>query len=215
MKIAVLGTGDVGTTIATALLTLGHQVRLGSRTVDNAAARAWVDGAGAGASVGVFADATAFGDLVFLCVKGEAAPDVLDAAGSALTGKVVVDVSNPLDFSKGMPPTLLVTNTDSLGEQLQRRFPAAKIVKTLNTVSCKLMVNAAALNGGDHTMFICGDDNDAKARVLNEVLKPFGWRDVVDLGGISQARATEGYLPLWVRLYGALSTGGFNVKVVR
>ena len=215
MQIAVLGTGDVGTTIATKLVALGHQVRLGSRSRDTAAGLAWKDKAGVAASVDDFAGAAAFGELVFLCVKGDAAQAVLEAAGKGIDGKIVVDVTNPLDFSRGMPPTLTVTNTDSLGEQLQRAFPSATIVKTLHTVNHTLMVDATALADGAHTMFICGDDADAKARVRDEVLTPFGWRDVLDLGGIAQARATEGWLPLWVRLYGALQTGAFNIKVVR
>lgn len=215
MKIAVLGTGMVGDVIASKLTALGHDVKMGARSAENPAAAAWAKKAGARASTGTFADAAAFGEVAFLCVKGEAAGEVLKATKGGIDGKIVVDITNPLDFSKGMPPSLTITNTDSLGELLQREHPKAKIVKTLNTVNCNLMVDAKSLHGGEHTMFLCGEDAGAKERVVHDFLRPFGWSDVVDLGGIAQARATEGYLPLWVRLYGALKSPHFNVKVVR
>ena len=215
MKIAVFGTGMVGEVIGTKLVSLGHDVRMGSRTPDNAAALAWAKANGPKASTGTFADAAAFAEVAFLCVKGEAAVPVVAGVGSALDGKILVDISNPLDFSKGMPPTLSICNSDSLGEALQRTAKKTKVVKTLNTVNCQLMVNAQNLKGGEHTMFLCGDDAGAKERVLKEFLQPFGWSDVLDLGGISQARGTEAWLLLWTRLYGALKTPDFNLKVVR
>src|SRR5512139_4204406 len=136
-------------------------------------------------------------------------------AGEAnLGGKVLVDISNPLDFSKGMPPTLLVANTDSLGEQIQRALPSTKVVKTLNTVNCDIMVDPAKIPG-DHAMFICGDDAGAKSKVSRLLTEQFGWRSVLDLGPISSARATEGYLMLWVRLFGVLQTPRFNVAIVK
>ncbi len=215
MKIAVLGTGMVGTTIATKLVSLGHEVRLGAREATNEKAAAWVAASGTNASQGTFGDAAAFGELIFHCAKGTAALEVLQAAGAGtLRGKVVIDTSNPLDFSNGMPPTLTVANTDSLGEQLQRAFPEAHIVKTLNTVNCALMVDAGRLAGGDHDMFVCGNDGHAKSRVTEVLRGWFGWKNVVDLGDIKAARATESYLLLWLRLWGALKTGDFNVKVV-
>lgn len=189
---------------------------MGSRDAANPKAAAWVNSAGSKASAGTFAQAAAFGELVFNATSGTGALAALQAAGAEnLRGKIVVDISNPLDFSKGMPPTLTVTNTDSLGEQLQRAFPDAKIVKTLNTVNCALMVAPGNLAGGEHDMFICGNDKDAKARVA-EILKGwFGWKNLIDLGDITNARATEGYLPLWVRLYGHLQTPNFSLRVVR
>lgn len=215
MKIGVLGTGMVGRTIGSKLIELGHEVKLGSRRADDEKARAWSDTAGAHASHGTFADAAAFGELLFHCALGAAALEVLAAAGDVnLGGKILIDVTNPLDFSKGMPPTLLVTNDDSLGERLQRAHPALRVVKTLNTVSCDVMVNAGRVPG-DHTMFLCGNDASAKASVRELLTSEFGWRDVIDLGDITNARATEALLPIWVRLWGVLKTGDFNLKVVR
>lgn len=216
MKIGVLGTGMVGKAIGTKLVQLGHDVKMGSRTATNQEGLGWVSRAGGTASLGTFADAAAHGEIVFNCTAGFAAEEALRSCGGRLDGKIVIDVSNPLDFSKGMPPTLSIVNDDSLGERLQKAAPAAKVVKTLNTVNCDLMVDASKVGGGDTTLFVCGDDAAAKKRVVDDVLKGmFGWRDVVDLGGIAQARGLEMYLPLWVRLYGALQSPMFNVKLVR
>jgi predicted dinucleotide-binding enzyme len=215
MKIAVFGTGTVGNTVATKLVELGHDVKMGSRTADNAKAAAWVRQAGARASQGTYADAAAAGELLFNCTAGMGALAALEAAGARnLAGKVLVDISNPLDFSKGMPPSLSVCNTDSLAEQIQRAFPDLKVVKTLNTVTANVMVNPS-LVPGDHDMFISGNDGGAKGQVA-EILKSWlGWKSVVDLGDLSAARAQEGYLFLWLRLYGALRSPIFNVRVVR
>ena len=216
MKIAVLGTGMVGEAIATKLAALGHEVRMGARAAKNEKAVAWAAKAGPKASEGSFADAAAFGELVFHATAGVTALEALKAAGEEnLAGKVLVDISNPLDFSKGMPPSLFVAITDSLGEQIQRAFPKTKVVKTLNTVNCQLMVDPGRLAGGDHDMFVCGDDAEAKAKVRSLLVEGFGWKRVVDLGDITMARGTEAYLPLWVRLWGALGTAEFNVKIVR
>jgi len=216
MKIGVLGTGVVGQTIGKKLIDLGHEVKLGSRTANNDKGRAWAEQAGARASHGTFAESAAFGELLFNCTSGDVSLEVLAAASTEnLRDKVLVDVSNPLDFSKGRPPTLFVTNDDSLGERIQRAHPELKVVKTLNTVNCQLMVDAARVAAGEHTMFLCGNDASAKARVRELLVEGFGWRDVIDLGDISNARATEALLPIWVRLWGVLKTGDFNVKVVR
>lgn len=216
MKIGVLGTGMVGQTIGKKLIELGHEVKLGSRTAGNEQGRAFAEAAGPRASHGTFAETAAFGELLFNCTPGHASLEVLAAAGDAnLADKVLIDVSNPLDFSKGAPPTLFVGNDDSLAERIQRAHPALKVVKTLNTVNCAVMVDATRVAAGDHTMFLCGNHEDAKARVRELLTGGFGWRDVIDLGGISSARATEALLPIWVRLWGVLKTGDFNVKVVR
>lgn len=214
MKIGVLGTGMVGATIGSKLVTLGHEVMLGSRTRDNEKAAAWVEAAGAKAAAGTFADAAAFGELAFNCTLGAAALQALASTGSALDGKILIDTSNPLDFSKGMPPTLFSGNTDSLGEQIQRAHPKVKVVKTLNTINCQLMVDASRVKG-DHDVFMCGDDVEAKGRVKEILQGWFGWKSVIDLGGIANSRGTESYLPLWIRLWGALGTADFNIKVVR
>lgn len=214
MKIAVIGTGMVGNAIGTKLVELGHDVKMGSRTANNEKAAAWSRSAGPRASQGTFADAAAFGEIVFNCTSGGGALAALTAAGAEfLAGKILIDVSNPLDFSGGMPPSLTVCNTDSLGEQIQRAFPAAKVVKTLNTMNCNLMVNPALLPG-DHDVFVSGNDQDAKARVVDILRTWFGWKHVVDVGDITTARGTEMMLPIWIRLMGALQTPMFNYHVV-
>ena len=161
-----------------------------------------------------YADAAAGAELVVNATNGAAALEVLGLAGAAhLAGKPLVDISNPLDFSNGFPPTLFVKDTDSLGEQLQRTFPEARVVKTLNTMNADLMVHPQAL-GASSTVFVSGDDAAAKATVT-ELLTSFGHDDVIDLGGIETARGTEMVLPVWLRLMGALGTAHFNLKVVR
>lgn len=216
MKIGILGTGMVGETVGGKLVALGHEVRMGSRTANNEKAVAWTKKAGARASQGTFADAAAFGEILFNCTSGVGSIDALKAAGHEnLRGKVLVDIANPLDFSKGMPPTLFAGNTDSLGERVQAAFPDSRVVKTLNTVAADVMVNPAKVNGGDHDMFVSGNDAAAKATVGEFLKTQFGWKNVHDLGDITTARGTECYLPLWIRLWGALKTPNFNVKIVR
>lgn len=215
MKFGVLGTGMVGETIASKLAALGHEVKLGSRSATNEKATAWAAKAGAKASHGTFGDAAAFGEMVFLCTKGEAAVDVVRAAGKdALRGKILIDITNPLDFSKGMPPTLFTPGDDSLGERVQKELPDTRVVKTLNTVNCQIMVDAARI-GGDSDMFMSGNDAEAKATVARFLKEQFGWKSVIDLGDITTARGTEGYLPLWIRMWGALGTADFNIKIVK
>jgi 8-hydroxy-5-deazaflavin:NADPH oxidoreductase len=216
MKIAVLGTGMVGKAIGTKLIALGHEVKMGSRTSNNEKAQAWMSSAGQNASQGTFAEAAAFGEIIFNCTKGEASVEVLKLAGeNNLKGKILVDISNALDSSKGMPPTLSICNDDSLGETIQRTFPDVKVVKTLNTMNCNLMVNAAAVPG-DHNVFVSGNDADAKAEV-KKVLNGFGWSDknIIDLGDISTARGPEQLLPIWIRLMGTLGTVNFNFHIVK
>jgi predicted dinucleotide-binding enzyme len=214
MKIAILGTGMVGVSIGTKLIELGHQVKMGSRTADNPKAREWADAYGAYASQGTFADAAAFAEIVFNCTQGQGSMDALHMAGAEnLAGKTLVDVANPLDFSKGMPPSLTICNTDSLGETIQKAFPDAKVVKTLNTMNCQLMVNPKLLKS-DSSVFMSGNDANAKEEVSN-LLKDFGWNEIIDLGDITTARGTEQLLPIWVRLMGALGTPMFNFKIAR
>lgn len=216
MRIGVLGTGMVGQAISSKLVALGHEVRMGSRQAGNQDAIGWVEGAGEGASEGSFAEAAAFGELVFNCTAGVASLDALEAAGEEnLTGKVLADVANPLDFSAGMPPTLAVCNDDSLGERIQAAFPEARVVKSLNTMNCEVMVDPGRVPG-DHVVFVCGEDEDAKGQVA-ELLRAFGWPDerVVDLGGLRSARGTEMYLPLWLNLYGRFGTSDLNIAVLR
>ncbi|MCK6617063.1 MAG: NAD(P)-binding domain-containing protein [Cyclobacteriaceae bacterium] len=218
MKISVLGTGTVGSTIGSRLIELGHQVMMGSRSATNEKATAFVAKHKAGASAGTFAQAAAFGEIIFNCTKGEASIGALKSGGSALNGKIIIDLSNPLDFSKGMPPSLIPSlyNTNSLGEEIQKTFPTTKVVKTLNTMWCGLMVNPNLIGGGDHANFICGNDADAKTKVKS-LLKEFGWKDenIFDLGDISASRGTEMYLPLWLRIWGATKNSAFNMQIVR
>jgi predicted dinucleotide-binding enzyme len=213
MRYAVLGTGEVGRTLGGKLVRLGHEVTLGSRTKDNPAALEWAREAGAGASAGTFAEAAAAAEVIVNAVGGRVAPMALEAAGAAnLDGKVVVDVSNPLAFEEGQL-RLDPVESDSVGERLQRAFPHARVVKTLNTVNCQVMVDPARVPG-EHQMFLCGEDADAKEQVT-ALLGEFGWpaERVLDLGGIRAARSLEMYLPLWMNLMQSLGHADFNVQV--
>jgi 8-hydroxy-5-deazaflavin:NADPH oxidoreductase len=225
MRIGVLGTGGVGQTLAAKMESLGHEVIMGTRDVQAALARTE---AGWGAKVlsewmaehpevklGTFAESAAHAEVVFNATAGSASLDALQAAGSEnLEGKILIDVANPLDFSSGMPPTLSVCNTDSLGEQIQRAFPGAKVVKTLNTVNAGVMVDPAMVAGGDHHAFVSGNDEGAKEEVTRILRDWFGWKNVLDLGDITSARGAEMLLPLWLRLSMTLQTPMATIKVV-
>jgi predicted dinucleotide-binding enzyme len=223
MNIAVLGTGSVGRTLAGKLASLGHAVVLGTRDPEATLARS--DGASPlpawlaqhpTVRLATLAAAAAGADLVVNATNGRSTLAALAAAGAGnLDGKVLVDVSNPLDFSGGMPPRLFVCNDDSLGEQIQRAFPRAKVVKTLNTVNASLMVAPGQLRGGAHTVFVSGDDADAKRQVAALLRDGFGWTDVIDLGGIETSRGTEMVLALWARIFGATGNPNFAFGVVR
>jgi hypothetical protein len=216
MKIGILGSGMVGKTVGSALAALGHQVKLGTRSPAKSDLTAWVQSNSGKASTGTFAEAVQFGEILFLCTKGEATLQALQLAGPTnFEGKVVVDITNPLDFSKGMPPSLLTqfANTSSLGEEVQRALPGARVVKSLNIVNCEVMVNPRK-SGGDPTMFVCGNDQTAKQTVTG-VLKSFGWTDILDIGDISAARGMEMMLPIWLRLWMATQNGYIGFKIVR
>jgi predicted dinucleotide-binding enzyme len=210
MKIAVLGTGMVGRAVSGRLAELGHDVTVGTRDPDATRAR----GGEWPTPLATYADAAAGAELVVNATNGQATLEVLGLAGAAnLADKVLVDISNPLDFSQGMPPTLSVKDTDSLGEQVQRAFPDAHVVKTLNTLNADLMVHPESL-GRPSSVFVSGNDAEAKA-VVSRLLAELGHEDVIDLGGIETARGAEMYLPLWLRLMGSLGTPAFNLHVVR
>lgn len=227
MKIGVLGTNVVGQTLSAKLAEVGHEVMVGTRSVADTLARTQPDQYGRpgfnswhqahpAVRLGTFAEAAGHGEVVVNATTGAASLDALRLAGEAnLRDKILIDLSNYLVFSAGMPPYLGVCNTDSVGEQIQRAFPRAKVVKTLNTVTAAVMVNPALVANGDHTLFLSGNDQAAKAQVSTWLKEWFGWRDVVDLGDITSARAAEMYLPIWLRLWGVLGTGVFNVKVVK
>lgn len=214
MKIGVFGSGMVGQAIAGKLAELGHEVMVGTR--NPAKLQDWLGEIGGNAQAGSLAAAAAHGEILFNATNGGGSLEALALAGETnLNGKILIDIANPLDFSQGMPPTLFVDNTDSLGEQIQRAYPQVRVVKTLNTVTASLMVNPSQLAGGDHHLFVSGNDAEAKAQVIDLLTAWFGWRQIIDLGDITTARGTEMYLPLWLRLWGALGTGLFNVKVVK
>jgi predicted dinucleotide-binding enzyme len=227
MKIAVFGTGGVGRTLSNSLDSLGHKVMMGTRDVAATANRQDKDMYGGpsfaewhasngGIQLGTFADAAIYGDIIFNATSGDAALKVLEMAGSGTNGKVLVDITNPLDFSQGMPPTMIpsLINTNSLGEEIQRTFPLIKVVKALNTMWNGLMVNPSMLSGGDHHVFICGNDSEAKEEV-KERLHEFGWKDdrILDLGDITASRGMEMILPLWLRIMMTYGNGAFNFKI--
>ncbi len=217
MKIGILGTGIVGSTIGTKLVQLGHHVMMGARQTGNPKALAWLLAAGKTASQGSFAHTASFGEILFNCTAGSSSLDALRLAGADNLGdKILIDVANPLDLSKGMPPTLTISNTDSLGERIQAAFPKLRVVKALNTITCNIMVNPALLPG-DHDLFICGNDVAAKSRVVDGLVEWFGWprARIMDVGDITAARGTEMYIALWVRLMLTLHTAQFNVHVVK
>jgi predicted dinucleotide-binding enzyme len=214
MKVGILGTGDVGRTLASAFVTLGHDVKMGAREATNDKAATWVKQAGPKASQGTFADAAGFAELVVLATHGVANGAVLKAAGpERLAGKVLIDATNPLDFSKGMPPRLAVGFTDSGGEEVQRAAPQARVVKAFNIVGHVSMFRPE-YKGGPPDMLICGNDAEAKKQVT-ALLHEFGWPEVADLGGIESSRVLEPVCLVWV-LYGA-ATGSWShaLKMLR
>jgi 8-hydroxy-5-deazaflavin:NADPH oxidoreductase len=229
MKIAIIGTGSVGQTLASKLTELGHEVVLGTRNVsqklssttkDNYGNPSFSDWHKANSKVKLetFANAASYGEIVINATHGASAIEALKLAGEGnLAGKVLVDISNPLDFSKGMPPSLLpgLNNTNSLGEEIQKEFPKTSVVKTLNTMWCGLMVNPGMIGGGDHINYISGNNAEAKSKVIKLLLQ-MGWseKNIIDLGDITASRSTESLLPIWLRVMGVLNTGAFNFKLV-
>jgi len=216
MRIAVLGTGVVGRTLAGKLVETGHDVVLGSRTATNEAAVRWAAEAGPQAKAATFQDAAAEAELVINATPGAVSLDVLAAASTAnLAGKVLIDVANPLDHSAGFPPSLSISNTDSLAETIQRAFPTARVVKALNTMRADVMVAPDRLADGDHDVFMAGDDAGAKD-VVAGLLREFGWRPehIRDLGPLEAARGLEMWLPMWLRIFLKQGDSVFNIKVV-
>jgi 8-hydroxy-5-deazaflavin:NADPH oxidoreductase len=227
MNIGIFGTGIVGQVLAQALAAQGHTVRIGTRDVAASLGRLGSTATGYGEPFGLWAqhhpeiqvmtfrEAAEFGELLINATNGTGSPEALEQAGAAALGsKVMLDASNPLDFSKGMPPTLSVSNTDSLAETLQRQFPELRIVKSLNTMNAHLMLNPATLAGGDHTVFLSGNDAQAKQQV-GDLLRSAGWSDILDLGDLSSARGAEMILPLWLSVWGVMGNTPFQFKVVR
>lgn len=227
MNIAVLGTGMVGRAIAARFAELGHQVAIGTRDPQATFARTEPDGMGTppfsqwaaehtNVPLKPYAEVAQGADLVVNATSGEGSMPALQAVGAAnLNGKVILDIANPLDFSAGFPPTLFVSNTDSLAEQIQRAFPSARVVKSLNTMNCLVMVNPQRFSE-EHDVFVAGEDAAAKETVKS-LLRDIGWKDsrITDLGGLRAARGTEMFLPLWLSLMQANGTGDFNIRIVR
>ena len=219
MKIAILGTAGVGQAFATRLTGLGHETMIGTREVGGTSEKlSEYFAKNPQVKLGTFSDAAAFGELIINVSKGSNSVDVIKSAGEKnLKGKILVDITNPLDFSKGMPPSLIpeLSNTNSLGEEIQKMLPDTKVVKTLNTMWNGLMINPAILADGDHVNYICGNDEGAKNKV-KKFLNELGWKNesILDLGDITGARATEATLPIWLRVYGAKKSGAFNFKIV-
>ncbi len=230
MRIAVLGTGIVGQTLSSALASLGHDVVMGTRDVQeklleegndrygNQPLKEWIK-ANEAVKLVSFADAAEFGEIVINATNGANSLNALDLATEEnISGKIIIDVSNPLDFSKGMPPSLIegLNNTNSLGEEIQKEFPDTKVVKTFNTMNCNMMVNPKSVGGGNHINYISGNDAKAKATV-RDLIRQFGWKDenIIDLGDITAARAQESVLPIWVRVMTTLNTAEFNFQIVK
>ena len=228
MDIGIIGSGRVAQTLAEKLLELGHRVTISSRDTTKAkdlGGRGTVPSAdafaaaqrelGRAAAAGGFADAAAAGEHVINATNGGHSLDALEAAGAErLAGKILVDVANPLDTSRGMPPTLLFCNTESLAERIQAAFPDARVVKTLNTTNAQMMVDPRQLTEPT-AMFVSGNDQEAKDWVHRELLERwFGWEQVLDLGDVTAARGQEMWVPLWLRLMGATGTAAFNLRIV-
>jgi predicted dinucleotide-binding enzyme len=212
MKTGVLGSGMVAQALSARLAELGHDVVIGTR--DAGKLKGW-QSSNQRVKIGSFTETAAHGEMVFNATNGAASLQALTMAGPEnLRGKILVDVSNPLDFSNGFPPSLFVCGTDSLAEQIQRAFPHTKVVKALNTVTARLMVYPQEVAGGDHQVFISANDMDAKKQVV-DLLRAFGWTNIFDLGDLSTARGTEAYMLLWVRLFGAMNTGMVNIKIMK
>jgi predicted dinucleotide-binding enzyme len=223
MKIGIIGSGVVGQTLGAKLVALGHDVVLGTRDPQKldekknmaVSLKEWLTQVQNKAKVATFKDAATHGEILINATHGQIAVEALKLAeANKVGGKVLIDTANELDFSKGMPPAVLASQERSVAENIQKAFPNLKVVKTLNTIAAPIMINPQTLKGGDHTIFMAGNDKEAKAKVA-DLLKSFGWSDILDLGDISNARGPEMYLAMWVRLYGSLQNGMINIKVQR
>jgi predicted dinucleotide-binding enzyme len=218
MKIGILGTGNVGQTIGQKLISLGHDVFIGSREEQHPKGLDFVSKNEGKAQTGTFNQCAQFGEFLINCTSGGGTLDAISSIDSAnLDSKILVDLANPLNMIPGQAPQLLYCNDISLGEMIQNKFPSVKVVKTLNTVWCGVMVNPSIIGNGDHTMFIAGNDVEAKAFVQKNILEAFGWltENIMDLGIITSSRGMEMYLPLWLAMMGNTKTSAMNVKLLK
>jgi predicted dinucleotide-binding enzyme len=225
MKIGILGTGIVARTHAARLAQRGHAVMLGTRDPKDTLTRSESDWMGnppfpvwqttnPQIQLGTYEEAASFGEMVINATLGSGSLEALGMADpDNLAGKILIDISNPLDYSEATP-TLYVCGTDSLGEQIQRFLPRTRVVKTLNTATVPIQVNPAMLAGGDHHAFISGNDAEAKAEVTRFLQETYGWRRIVDIGDITSARAAEMMLPMWIQVFGIVRSPFFNFKIV-
>ncbi len=223
MKIGIIGSGSVAQTLGTKLIGLGHEVVLGTRDPEKldepkmfaATLRQWRETTKGRARIATFKEAAAHGDVLINATSGTISVEALKLAAAGEVGpKVLIDVANELDASKGLPPAALASQERCLAERIQAAFPNLRVVKSLNTIGAPVMVDPRALAGGDHTVFVSGNDAEAKLTVAT-LLRAFGWTDVLDLGDLSSARGPEMYMAMWIRLWGATKTGQLNIKVVR
>lgn len=223
MQIGIIGSGVVAQTLGSKLVGQGHDLVLGTRDPNKlddkkmfgATLREWKAKVEARARIATFKEAAAHGEIVINATSGTVSIEALKLAGAdKIGGKILLDVANELDTSKGMPPAVLASQERCLAEKIQSAFPTLKVVKSLNTINALVMVDPRSVGGGDHTVFVSGNDAGAKAKVT-ELLRSFGWSDVLDLGDVSTARGPEMYMAMWIRLWGATGSGQLNVKVVR
>jgi predicted dinucleotide-binding enzyme len=222
MKIGIIGSGVVAQTLGAKLVELGHDVVLGTRDPKKldekknmaGSLNEWLTAVKGNAKVVTFQEAASHGEILINATHGQASVEALNIAGAGKVGsKVLIDTANELDFSKGYP-LALASEERSVAGNIQAAFPNLKVVKCFNTMAAPIMVNPKMLHGGDHTILLSGNDPDAKAKVT-DLLKSFGWTDILDLGDISAARGQEMYMGIWVRLYGSLKNGMINIKVQR
>jgi predicted dinucleotide-binding enzyme len=207
-KVGVIGSGDVGQALGRGFASRGYKVKIGSRTPNSEKLKVWMEKCEGEVSVGTFSEVAAHGEILVLATLGTGVEEAINLSGrDKFARKLVIDATNPLDFSRGMPPGLFVGTTDSLGERVQRMLPSAKVVKCFNIVNYQTMVNPKKSEGLPD-MLICGNDEDAKRRVA-EILREFGWGEPIDIGGIDGARWLEAYTALWVRL--AVKLGNWTI----
>ena len=212
-RVGVLGSGEVGRRLASGFASRGHHVMIGSRDPDKPDLREWLSGEGTGIEAATFAQTAAHGELLALAVLGTAAEQAIADAGPAnFSGKVVIDATNPLDFSGGLPPKLAISGEDSLGEHIQRALPEAKVVKAFNTIGNTYFVDPSFADGAP-TMLIAGDDQAAK-RTVGDVLADFGWPEPVDIGGIEGARELEAICIAWVKIGGVRGAWDHGFKLL-